>query len=248
MIRHPLLRVVRQYGGVAKAAALSPSSSNMQLAVMSAAVHNRAGGANDIGLLRLLAENTSSWKIWRKATSTYTDQTANIQAGTAVAFFASNNDDLFIGAKVPFGLFGMDLSVDEAGSPVYTMAYYNGSSFTTLTTVEAVAALTTQEILSFLPPYDWAKGTGIADITSSSDYYWVRIRSTTAPSTPPQINNAWVAEFLAFREGVADNGTLEILCPDASKPLVFQSGEGLVPYFKTANANNTIEVSYCNLG
>jgi hypothetical protein len=197
-----------------------------------------------MGFFRLLRESVQSWGVWRKATSTYTDQTAAIQAGTATAFFASNNDDLYIGAKVPFGLFGVDLSVNEAGSPVYTMAYWNGSSFATLTTIEAVAAYTTQEILTFAPPYDWVKGTGISNITNSSDFYWVRIRSTTAPSTPPQINNAWVGEMLAFREGIADNGSIEISSPDSVKPIIFETGEGLIPYFGSASANNTLEASY----
>jgi hypothetical protein len=50
--------------------------------------------------------------------------------------------------------------------------------------------------------------------------------------------------MLAFREGIADNGSIEISSPDSVKPIIFETGEGLIPYFGSASANNTLEASY----
>lgn len=237
-------RCLKQYGGIPKLAALSSIAANYQLQLYGALAHNRSGGTIDVGLLRLLNALSTSWKIYKLATATYTDVSAAIKAGTATAFFTSNNDAIYIGSKVPFGIAGLGISTSEAGSPVYTYKYYNGTSFATLTMVETITSyLISDDLLVFIPPYNWAKG---GNASLDSNMYFLEIKATTAPSTLPQLNNAWVAEWLTFREGVVDNGSLEL---DANiEPLMFESGEGLVPYFGTANAANLIEASYKNMG
>ncbi len=161
-----------------------------------------------------------------------------------MAFFAANNDDLYIGCKRPFGLFGMTITTGEAGSPVYAYTYYNGSSFSALTLVESLSAYSAgDKKLVFIPPYDWAVG---GDSNLDQSYYYVRVRSTTLSTTPVGLTAGWFGEMLAYREGVVDNGTL--LLDATVEPLMFEGGEGLFPYFGTANAANLIEASYKSMG
>jgi hypothetical protein len=182
------------------------------------------------------------WKIYT-VTGSNNDVTTSIQGGTPVSFFASNGNGFLIACDRPFGLVGVNVSTADSGDGVFVAEYFNGSSFVTLTTIEVQTAYALGTKLHvFLSPIDWAVSSGITGVTNG--LYCVRFRSTTAPSTTPAFNDAWVGSFITFREDVADNGYLGIETYE-NRPIVFEGQESLLPYFSgTANAANYVEGSF----
>lgn len=227
------------YGIKAKTAVLSPAPGE-QVVLYSAKVHNRSGDLLDLGLMRKLS--TQSWKTIKVAASD-SDVTSLIQAGTAVDFFESTNHGFIASSNRKFSLFGVNVSTAETGSPVYTAQYWNGSTWSTLTTMDVPSAYSSgSQLHVFAPPIDWATedDTGLVP----EDHYAIRVLSSTAPSTAVGIDDAWLAEALTLKEAVADNGFLEVQF-EPERPFIFESEESVLPYFgSAANANNIIEVSY----
>lgn len=219
-----------------------------QLALYVAKVSNLSGDENDCGVARKL--DNGSWKFWKlddSDTPDATDNTSTIQAGTSVTLFEATNDGFLVQADRPFNMIGLTVGTAETGSPVYSYEFYNGSSYETLTTIDTFdLSGTGDSVAAFLAPHDWAAGTTAA-VGGDSDKYSIRVRSTTAPSTAVVISSLWVGQFLAYQEALADNGYLEVVYDD-ERPMIFESGEGVLPYFKTANASNHVNVQYTVLG
>lgn len=238
------------YAQNGNAVVIAPAA-NQQLHVYEMEANNRSGGAINVGLLKKLVN--ASWEFYQidaSATPDAIDATAAIQAGTAKAIFTTTNDDGFlVQARKPFSLIGFNQSVatvDGAASAAYSYEYYNGTAYVTLNTiaVPTYTGATGNKHIVFNAPNDWAVGT-TADVGGDSNLYSVLVRATTAPDTTGgSINSLWVGEFLKFAEGVADNASLELKF-DRDLPLLFEGGEGLMPYFSgTASAQNSVRVLY----
>lgn len=224
--------------------ALASAPSGKQLKVFSVAVQNRSGGAIDVGLG--VKFGNPSWKygkIIAADTPDYTEQTSTIQAGTAVTFLTTtNNDGYLVQCKYPFNIVGMNVSNTATGG-VFTYEYYNGSAYTTLTTVAVPAYTSTgAKLIVFGAPQDWAVGTTAA-VGGDTSMYSILVRGTTAPGDTGQIDSLWVAKFLAFRAQVANYGSLSIGF-DELNPMILEVGESIVPYFGTASASNIAEAFY----
>lgn len=215
-------------------AALS-APANKQLLINSIAAVNGSAADMDIAIGHSI--NNSEWEVLVTDNSVETDVTTAIQAGTATSVIGTTNNDQFIvQAKEKFGFIAFDVSQAQAGSPVYTYTYYNGSSFVTLTLISSVSyAATGVQIALFLPPVDW---------TADADgFYAIRVRATTAPSQAVQIDSMKVCRVLAYREEIQSKGQLQVLF-ELPKQLLLQAGEEIVPYFSFSNASNIIEASY----
>lgn len=227
------------YGIKAKTPVISPSL-GQQIALFQSRVHNRSGGALDLGILRKLAPE--SWSFYKIAAST-TDLTDSIQAGDSIDIFESTNHGFIVSSEKIFHLAGLTVSVGEAGSPVYTFSYWNGSTWSSLPTINVPSAYDAGTVLHvWSAPIDWVKGSD--EVGVSDAQYAIRVLSTTAPSSAVTIDEAWAAIFIAFQEGVADNGYLQVKLA-AEKPIVFESKEGLLPYFgNSENAANVVEGYY----
>jgi hypothetical protein len=244
IIREGLQRKIRAYSGSPKAACFSSDAANRQLAIYSVAAINKSGGSCDVAIGKLL--NNLSWNIFRDQASTVAQQDSSIKAGTAVGFFANDNDSLYAGANDQFGVLGLTIAQANTGSPVYTYTYYNGATWATLTCVASVTDYTTgDKFIIFLPPSDWVKSSNVTGL--STDKYYIRIKSTTKSNQAVNVSAAWVITFLGYRYALANNSAFQLDCPDHTKPMTFGVGEGLVPYFGTTNAANCMEVSYNNM-
>lgn len=242
--RSPLLSTgVVGYSEGGKTAIVAPPSGK-QLKIYSISTLNRSGAAADLGLA--LKYHTASWEIGNiiaANTPDFTSKTSAIQAGTAtVMLTVTNNDGYLIQCKTPFNMVGITVQEAATGG-TFTYEYYNGTAFTTLTTIAVPAYATTgDKYLAFGIPQNWAAGTTAA-VGGNTGYYSILVRHTTAPGDTGSFNAAWVGRFLTFRSQVANNSSLS-LGFDELNPFVLESGESIIPYFGTASANNTTEAFY----
>ena len=94
----------------------------------------------------------------------------------------------------------------------------------------------------FIPPYDWAVGDGSATAIDQS-MYSIRILHTTAPDDTGAANAVWFGEILEYFEGVADNSGVQAMFSD-ERPFVLDAGEGIFPYFSSANDSNYFAAFY----
>ena len=238
MSRQATLTGLVAYAQKGKANALA-SQGTLQLAVYNCRAWNRSGGTINVGLLRKL--DAGQVRLYTKVASTYTEYTvAQVEAGLAVVN-TTNNDGFVVAANRRFGLFGITVSNTATGG-TYAFKYWNGSTYTTLTTLENPTTLGSaqDEYVVFLPPNDWVAGgpTGV-----DTDAYSILVQHTTAPGDTGSINALWLGEFLDFYEGVGDNNAVQLLFP-SEKPFILEAGEGLFPYFSTANAANVFAAFY----
>jgi len=110
----------------------------------------------------------------------YTDLTAKAAeyGGSAFTTLADTDDVLYFGhsAHKPTQVY-FDFSVVGAG---YTLVweYWNGTAWTTLTVTDETSGFTQDGWVYWSSPTDWATTT-VDGVTA----YWVRVRTTTAPTT-----------------------------------------------------------------
>jgi len=251
MSSQALQSIMRGYNEKGKTKVLSPGT-GLQFEIFEAEIFNRSGGAIDAGIGVRYGDTPAFWKAGNidvSATPDYVDFTDDIQAGTTVDLISTTvNDGYLIQCKDLFSLIGLTISQAEGGSPVYTIEYYNGTAYTSLTTVETISAYTATDLYHvFIPPHDWVAGTTAA-VGGDSDMYSIKVVATTATSQAVQCDAIWIGRFLAFTEALADNGTYKWTVPNVGgmEPgcHLLESTEGIIPYFGTANAGNIVRVVY----
>lgn len=225
------------YASKGKAAALAVAA-NKQVALYNARITNRVGSTINAGILVKLGASRGHYKFFTKVSTTYADITSALAAGTAsVVVTTTNSDGFIVQADRRFGMIGLTVSNTATGG-TYTFEYYNGSAWTTLTTIENWTSLGTtgDKHIVFMAPHDWAVGDGAAtDIDQTM--YSIRVLHTTAPGDTGAINALWIAEFLEYFEGLGDNVMGQVLF-DSQVPYVLEGGESVIPYFSTAASQN----------
>lgn len=244
MISQATVPLLVGYATRGKAAVIT-SPAGKQSVVFSARAFNRSGGGIDVGIVRKFAKNAQAFKFFTFNATNYTDATAAVFAGTATtALPTSLGRGFVVASKSRSGLIGVNIS-QAAATGAYVFQYWDGSSWSSLTTISSPVFTSTGNVfLSFLPPNDWTQG-GHADLPS--DMYGVRvISSVTVPASNVQFNDIWAGEMIEFVEGVADNSGLQVEF-DIQKPLYLESEEGLMPYFGSANAANGMQIAYANV-
>jgi hypothetical protein len=92
----------------------------------------------------------------------------------------------------------------------------------------------------FNPPIDWAVGDGTEG--GDESLYSIRAIASTAPSQAVQIDSLKIVKLIAFRASVPADSSLTIRFPE--KQLLLQGSESVIPYFSTANTDNTMEIAY----
>lgn len=236
IVKHPN-QIVRAYNSKPKAGII-PQSTGKQIAIYSAGVVTKAA-ANDIGLIRGHAQ--AKTKVYRDVGGTISELTHDdIAAG--VSILATNGDALYVGSFNPISLIGLNVSV-ASGVGTNAFEYYNGSAWVALDTVENFTDLnnTGTNVVVALSPYDMAKG---GDASLDSSLYYLRVRRTSAIAPTAQINEVWSGEFITFRPNVAADNGVAIEAQDSERPLRMDGGEEIIPYFKTSDAKNYVEISY----
>lgn len=254
--RSPMVIEAISYPVKAKTDAI-PSQSGKQLIFMGATVQNRAGASNFVGIG--FKVDNSRWKAgqWDDSeTASYIEDTTDAQDVGANDFAlttTTNNDGFVIQSLDKFGIVALQVGTAQAGSPVYEYTYWNGSSWTALTTIEVPTSYTVAEhTIAFFAPTDWA-ALAAADAPVATDgltagYYAIRLRATTAPSTAPLATQIWVAKVYDFKEDVSDNGLINFTPEDPINGIALHGGESIIPYYKTAHADNVVTVRYAIRG
>ncbi len=231
------------YPDGAKSAVLVPSTGK-QIRLLKAKALNKSGGAIDVGICRKLANGSWKFFTWvQLGAPKATDVTAAIQAGTTTDLTTlTANDGYVVQSAKKFNIIGLNVSQAPTANQVFEYKYWNGASWASLTTIAVPTYATTERLVVFLAPIDWAVGGGDG---LSDSLYAVRVRATTPPDTTrAQANLAWVGQFIDFQYQVANNTAFEFVVPANDPPLLFETLEGLMPYFGGANAANCVQAQY----
>lgn len=245
-IRYNTETVLVAYAGKGKAP-IFPQVKKSQVATLGFRAINNSGGSINIGLMRLFnlsnTDPSGKFRLWQYTAvgPVATEVTTAIAAGTNI-FSTTNNDGYIFQCNRRAGLLGFTVS-SASGGGTYTYKYWNGSSFTTLTTLEVPAYSSTTDIYTvWVPPSDWVVG-ATAGIGLDQTKYSILVQGTTHPTTAVAINALWAAEFIDLYQGVgAGSGVADTF--SMREPLILEGGEGLMPYFSTANAANIAGAFY----
>ncbi|MCX7758995.1 MAG: hypothetical protein N2169_05240, partial [bacterium] len=122
--------------------------------------------------------------------STYTDLTTNIEHNaTNQTVLSATGHYIYVGDSSTFSR--LYIQIGSSGSGVaLKVEYYNGSAWTTLTTTDNTSNLTLSGWLTWTTPGNWA-----ATTVNGQSKYWVRISTTSTPTTAPQIRGINVSLF-----------------------------------------------------
>ncbi len=229
------------------------AQSGKQLALVGGTINNRSGSTLTLGI-GFLTDNTR-WKAgkWTNAGNPeYTDDTTDAQNATTddfALFDTTNNNGFAVQSLDKFGFVGIQVTTAASGgSPVYEYTYWNGTSYTALTLFDTPTWGLGERTIGFAPPNDWtAVVSGDQANLDGFDVgkYVIRARATTASATAGGLaSKLWVARLYDFKAAVATDSVLNINPEDPNRGVVLQGGEGIVPYFSTANANNSVSIRY----
>ena len=222
---------------------------NKQLEILEMSAVNGTGGPATVGILRTLAMLDSKVSIYKYVDvgAVYTDITSDLINGNTVSLFEANNDAVFIGYKKRHGLAGFDIDTDGVGG-VYTVEYYNGTSWATLdlvrdagTLAQINAGVEDYDYWVYNAPFNWEKQ---GETALDTDSYYIKVTSTTAAGTPPVVDGIFMSQQLTLDESVSDDGRLNLRAVDRSVPMVLDALEGIAPYYSAINDENRIEISY----
>lgn len=196
----------------------------------------------------------SEWKAgqWdESAGASYIDDTTDAQdAGTGDfdLFSANNNNDGFIvQADTTFNIIGISCNTAPASGQSIGYQYWNGSAWTTLNTiVTPTFANATDTYLVFHAPNDWAAllaaDTPVATDGLTAGKYAIKVRASTAPNTTSgSADKLWVVKFKDYIEAVADGSTA---FSEYENGEYIPHNRPIVPYFATADNNNTVSIVY----
>lgn len=241
--RQALQKIMRGYATLPKdAAVLAPTA--LQLQVYSVTLTNNTGGAQRMGMAR--GFNSTARKLYKYVDTgpVVTDVTASLDAGVVVPFFEANDDAIYVGSLDPSGLFGFTLDTPASNDGVYVYEYWNGSAWVTLVNFEDPDfEATTDGYSTFPAPHDWVAGDGGVTGLDTNLYYF-RVVATTAPGTAPEAEAFWVGELFMHQNAIPANGSLGFEVIGQEKPFILSQGEGLIPYFASPNALNTIAATF----
>jgi hypothetical protein len=199
---------------------------------------NNSGSSQTVGLLVLAVKGEYNLYQYTNTGPVYTNVTASISSGVNI-FSGTNNDGFIVQSNQVPGLIGMTISTNASGG-TFTYGYWNGSSFTTLTTLENPSNYNTagDNYIVFQPPQPFVVG---GPAGTDQNKYSIFVQSTTAPGSAVAINNLWLGTFLDLYQGVPNNAAVQVMFPD-SKPYLTSSGAGVIPYFSVPNAANQVGV------
>src|SRR5262245_47827919 len=151
-----------------------------------------------------LTEALSSALIINKAFSavsgaSFLDRTAEarLDGGTAFTMFQTPgvNDEFYMGLSAQFDRITFDIATAASGG-TFVWEYWNGSAWVTLTVTDGTSAFTVDGKVTWTIPGAWA-----TTAVNGTTQYWVRVRSTVAPSTNPTVNSCTITGWLEAFSG-----------------------------------------------
>lgn len=242
-------RIHRAYPGKPQTFAFTQEA-NKQPVFYSMLLTNGNGSSTDAALLKGYAPGAA--KVLKEDSVGISDISSLLDEVQSV--FEADGDALYFGGKQPFGLVG--LVIDTAGvdgSPAYDLEYWNGSAWVDINAFEEFPGLLAAgyDYVIFPAPVEWRAGgqdSSAANLPNQNLFY-IRMVATTANTTSsPEISDVVMAEILHHRPSLGSKASLEVSAIDPHKPYEIDSGEGIIPYFKDANALNTVEISFSYQG
>lgn len=117
--------------------------------------------------------------------STYNDDTtqAKITYGSPFGILFNSSQILYVGSTSPFSGISVALSQPSTDSDALIVKYWNGSSFTNLSSfVDNTNNFQNDGTINFTAPSGWATTS-----VNSQTLYWISIQSTTSFTTQPMI-------------------------------------------------------------
>lgn len=136
--------------------------------------------------------------------STYTNNSveADTAAGTPFSAMVDNNDKLYVGKTTKYQEVRIEVNVPAVGYTAVTWEYWNGSTWSALTTA-GTDDFSADATFTFTPPGDWAQ-TAVNSVTA----YWIRAQQTAAsPATPATIDNIGRQALVENTDYVVDLGS-----------------------------------------
>jgi len=130
-------------------------------------------------------------KVWYYDGTSYTDRTTEAReyGHSAFTLLADTDDIFYVGFGAKFDRLYFDLSVAGAGLTL-VWEYWNGSAWTTLTVTDGTSDFSSDGWVTWSEPADWAT----TDVNGYTAYY-VRVRTTTAPTTVPTATQVNISVF-----------------------------------------------------
>jgi len=134
----------------------------------------------------IVTENDVGWtKVWSYDGSSYTDNTdeANSVDGDEFELFVEGNTDdyTYLGSPHKFSKFYVNLHTVGVGGTMVA-AYYNGSTWVSLSLTDDTSNLTASGYISFTLPNAFEKAT-----VNGVEAYYVRLHPSVAFSTNPKV-------------------------------------------------------------
>lgn len=158
----------------------------------------------DLEALDIRTRDIANWYAGQWTTGAFVDDTTDAQdAGTddfQVALNATNNDGFYISCDYIFNKITLTSCQAFTGSPVAEYAYWNGSSWTTITpsTVPTWTAAEGDKTIEFDLPFDsdnnllWERYDEDESVTGIENRFVFRVRFTTAPTNTPSCDSVSV--------------------------------------------------------
>lgn len=251
MFRNPTIPKSGSYAEKCKTA-IVPAQNGKQIVFHGATVNNRSTAEIAVGLGFTMPN--ALWKAGQidvSETPYYIDDTTDAQdigATDFPLFTTTNNDGFLVQSPYPFSLVGITMSATVCtGSPVYTYTYWDGDSWENLTLIDTPNFTGAGDTyLHFEKPIDWteASGTAVSAIGATTGYYTIQVKATTAPTIAGIATILWVVDMYEFKAGVTDKNVVNFGTEAEIRGIPLMGGQGIVPYFGTAHANNMASVRY----
>lgn len=203
------------FNAVSGVAAFQSSDASQQLRIHSVGVYSAEATDKDVAIAIMM--NTDSAKV-------YTDTTTPV----------SNSDSrnpVVTGGMVLVTSHPIDFMTWTSITGTPEVLYWNGSAFTAITEHTKTSA-----IMLWNNPQDQVIGSEYSTLDQTKYHY-----QFTGPSA---IAGLKLCRTLKFQQDLGSFQFLELNFPEEKGKLMLETGEAIIPYFETANANNVVEIWY----
>lgn len=145
----------------------------------------------------ILSEGAQNIQIWDNSITTLLDKTSELSLNddTAITILDEKEDFLYLGEEQKFPRIITDFETFAAGTGNLISQYYNGSAFVALQNVTDetffdVDTWVQNGSIKYDVPANWAIGAESAQAGLDATLFYIRLASTTTPTTAPEIDQA----------------------------------------------------------
>lgn len=246
MLRSRLQNLFVAYAQTSANAVVS-SDANKQLEVYQSKLVNNTAGAIAVGMCKSVNSGNFDYYTVTDASSPKAALANDVKSGGSVKIFTDTaNDGFLLQSNERVNLIGVVNDTTSAAIGAITVKYYNGSAYTTVTATVAPTGFATAAYRFFFLniPYDWVPGTTTA-VGGSGSKYSLLVTMGAGATNAVTINSILVGSLLDYNPSVASKASHAVdFYGIMHKPLTLNAGEGLIPYFGTADSGNSVRVLF----